>query len=109
MHPGVQPKKDKPEAEEKLFPVLLLKNHCPAGNYEIVGYLKEAVKVKDAGGRWTVIEPQKFIEGEMKPHTSPGVGFPGKIWAGTHIKLPLEEAKRLVTNKAAEQVNAFAA
>jgi hypothetical protein len=45
----------------------------------------------------------------MKPHTSPGVGFPGKIWAGTHIKLPVDEAKRLVAAKAAERVDVIAA
>lgn len=111
MHPGVKPKtteEAKPESE-KLFPVVLLKNHCPAGKYEIIGYLKEAVKVKDAAGNWSVIEPEKFIEGEMKPHTSPGVGFPNKIWAGTHIKLPVEEAKRLVAAKIAERADALAA
>lgn len=96
-------------AEEKLFPVVLLKNHCPSGNYEIIGYLKEAVKVKDAAGNWSVLSPEKFVEGEMKPHTSPGVGFPGKIWAGTHIKLPLSEAKRLVAAKAAERADDLAA
>lgn len=111
MHPGVQPKKDKPEATEgeKLFPVLLLKNHCPAGNYEIVGYQKDEVKVRASTGGWTVVEPARFVEGEMKPHTSPGVGFPGKIWAGTHIKLPIDEAKRLVNAKAAERVDVIAA
>ena len=104
-----EPDSMSPPAPEKLFPVLLLKNHCPAGNYEIVGYLKEAVKVKDAAGAWTVVDPEKFIEGEMKPHTMAGVGFPNKIWAGTHIKLPLEEAKRLVAAKAAERADALAA
>lgn len=94
---------------EKLFPVVLLKNHCPSGNFEIVGYLKDAVKVKDAAGNWTVLEKERFVEGEMKPHTSPGVGFPGKIWAGTHIKLPLDEAKRLVAAKAAERADVIAA
>jgi hypothetical protein len=47
----------------------------PRGTYEIVGYLKEAVKRKDAAGNWKIIEPEEFIEGEMKPHQSPGVGF----------------------------------
>jgi hypothetical protein len=111
MHPGVQPKKteEAKQEAEKLFPVVLLKNHCPSGNYEIIGYLKEAVKVKDAAGHWSVLSPETFVEGEMKPHTSPGVGFPGKIWAGTHIKLPVEEAKRLVAAKAAERVDVIAA
>lgn len=94
---------------EKLFPVVLLKNHCPSGNYEIVGYLKEAVTVKDAAGNWSVLEPERFVEGEMKPYQTPGVGFEGKIWAGTHIKLPLEEARRLVAAKAAERADVIAA
>lgn len=109
MHPGVKPKTDKPDEAEKLFPVKLLKNHCPAGNYEIIGYLKEAVKVRDAAGKWSIIEPEQFIEGEMKPHSSPGVGFPNKVWAETHIKLPIEEAKRLVAAKAAERIDVIAA
>ena len=41
----------------KLFPVKLTKNYVPCGTYEIVGYLKEAVKRKDAAGNWKIIEP----------------------------------------------------
>lgn len=104
----------------KLFPVLLLKNHVPKSDYEIVGYLKEAVKRKDAAGSWKIVEPEEFIEGVMKPHDSPGVGFGAmvmkdgstvnaKIWAGTTIKLPLEEAKFVVAKKIAERADAIAA
>lgn len=104
----------------KLFPVVLNKNYVPTGAYEIVGYLKEAVKRKDAAGNWRVVEPEEFIEGEMKPHNSPGVGFGemvmkdgskvnAKIWAGTTIKLPVDEAKNLVTKKLAERADAIAA
>lgn len=98
-----------PVAEQKLFPVLLQKNYMPTCKYEIVGYLKEAVKRKNAAGTWKIVEPEEFIEGEMKPHNSPGVGFPNKIWAGTTIKVPLEEAKRLISLKAAERADAIAA
>lgn len=99
-----------PEDEDvKLFPVVLSKNYAPSGKYEIIGYLKEAVKQKDASGNWRVIEPEQFVEGVMKPHPSPGVGFPNKIWAGTHIKLPLEEAKSVVSNKIGERADAIAA
>lgn len=104
----------------KLFPVVLTKNYVPAGEYEIVGYLKEAVKAKDAGGTLRVIEPEAFIEGEMKPHQSPGVGFGemvmtdgskvnAKIWAGTTIRLPVEEAKTAVAKKIADRADVIAA
>lgn len=118
MHKGVLPRtKDDPMPSEiaadkqpsKLFPVLLSKNYVPRGEYEIIGYLKEAVKQKDSAGNWRVIEKEEFIEGEMKPHASPGVGYAGKIWAGTHIKLPVDEAKALISRKAAERADAIAA
>jgi hypothetical protein len=107
-------------SSEKMFPVLLTKNYVPKDKYEIVGYLKEAVKAKDAAGNMKIIEPEEFIEGVMKPHTSPGVGFGemimkdgqkvnAKIWAGTHIKIPLEEAKYVVSKKIAERADAISA
>ena len=104
----------------KMFPVVLSKNYVPKGDYEIVGYLKEAVKRKDAAGTWRVVEPEEFIKGEMRPHQTPGVGYGeyidakgnktnAKIWAGTHIKLPIDEAKNLVNKKLAERADAIAA
>jgi hypothetical protein len=98
-----------PTASQKLFPVLLNKNYVPLGAYEIVGYLKEEVKRKNNAGQWVTIEKEEFIEGEMKPHASPGVGYAGKIWAGTHIKLPIDEAKHLVSKKIAERADVIAA
>lgn len=95
--------------EQKLFPVVLTKNYAPSGKFEIVGYLKEAVKRKDAAGNWKIVEKEEFIEGEMRPHPSPGVGYPGKIWAGTHIRLPVDEAKSVVAKKIAERADAIAA
>ena len=97
------------QPSQKLFPVLLIKNYVPVGEYEIIGYLKEAVKQKDAAGNWRVLENEEFVEGVMKPHPSPGVGYPNKIWAGTHIKLPINEAKNLVAKKIAERADAIAA
>jgi hypothetical protein len=97
------------QPSEKMFPVLLTKNYVPSGAYEIVGYLKEAVKRKDAAGSWRVVEPEEFIKGEMKPHTSHGVGFAGKIWAGTQIRLPMDEAKTVIAKKIAERADAIAA
>jgi len=118
MPKGVYERKPKesdmspPEArvtETKMFPVLLSKNYVPRGDYEIVGYIKEAVKRKDAAGTWRIVEPEEFVEGVMKPHQTPGVGYDGKIWAGTHIKLPIEEAKHLVAKKIAERADAISA
>lgn len=122
MHPGVKSKEpDKMSPPEvKMFPVLLTKNYVPKGDYEIVGYLKEAVKVKNAAGQLIISEPEEFIEGVMKPHQSPGVGFAefydrdgkkilnAKIWAGTQIKLPIDEAKALVAKKIAERADVIA-
>lgn len=96
-------------AKQKLFPVVLNKNYAPCGKYEIVGYLKEAVKRKDAAGNWKVIEPEEFIKGEMKPHPSPGVGYPNKIWAGTHVRLPVDEAKGIISRKIADRADDIAA
>ena len=106
--------------KQKLFPVVLTKNYVPRGQYEIIGYLKEAVKRKNAAGTWIVVEPEEFVGGEMKPHQTPGVGFGAmtmadgkqvnaKIWAGTHIRIPLDEAKGLVAKKLAERADDIAA
>jgi hypothetical protein len=98
-----------PQQPSKMFPVLLSKNYQPVGEYEIVGYLKEAVKRKNAAGNWITVEKEEFIEGEMKPHQSPGVGYAGKIWSGTTIKLPVDEAKSVVAKKIAERADAIIA
>jgi len=90
---------DNAVSEQKLFPVVLNKNYVPSGKYEVIGYLKEAVKRKDAAGNWKIIEKEEFVNGAVKPHPSPGVGYAGKIWAGTHIRLPLDEAKAVIAKK----------
>lgn len=94
---------------ETLFPVVLSKNYCPRGKYEIVGYLKPKVQRKNAAGQMIVVEPEKFIEGEMKPAPLPGTGFPNKIWAGTTIRLPVDEAKFVVSKKIGERADVIAA
>lgn len=78
--PGRPPKTAQPEGDtegaeaDKLFPVRLLKNYRPAGRYEIIG--------------------------EMAPAPRPGLDFQHKIWAGTVVALPRDEAVRLVDNVA---------
>lgn len=99
------------EIEQKLFPVILKKNYQPleTTKYEIVGYLKPKVERKDSAGKMLQVEPEKFIEGEMHPPPLPGTGFPNKIWAGTHVKLPVEDAKWLVSKGLAERADVIAA
>lgn len=114
MPKGVYDRKAKEEimttpTEQKLFPVLLNKNYVPRGQFEIIGYLKPAVERKNAAGQMVVVEPAEFKEGEMHPAPHPGVGYPNKIWAGTHIRLPLDEAKGLVEKKIADRADALAA
>lgn len=98
-----------PQPAEKMFPVVLNKNYAPSGRYEIVGWLKPKVERKDSTGRMLTIEPEKFMEGEMHPAPYPGTGFPNKIWAGTTIRLPLEEAKAIVGKKIATRADDLAA
>lgn len=92
---------------EKLFPVKLLKNYRPAGTHEIVGYHRPEKKEKDTTGRMVTIQEAAFIEGEGAPPPFPGVGFDTKIWAETVVKLPIDEAKRLVSKNLASRADAF--
>ncbi len=67
--------------EDGMLPVKLLKHYRPAGEYKVIQ--------------------------EVDTHY-PGVGFPNKLWAGTIVRLPKEEAKDLVmTKKIAERADAF--
>lgn len=97
-----------PEAPQ-MFPVQLKKNYKPRGLFEVVGYLKEKIERKDSAGNKIVVEPERFIEGELKPPPYPGVGYDGKVWAGTHIRLPVDEAKAIIAKKIAERADAIAA
>ena len=91
----------------KLFPVRLLKNYRPAGEYELVGYHRPEKVQKDSAGKTVVVQEAAFMEGEMAPPPFPGVGFDTKIWADTVLKLPVDEAKRLVGKQLAERADAI--
>lgn len=60
----------KVEAAAPMLQVRLLKHYRPKGKYDVVG---------------DPVEP---------PY--PGVGFKHKLWAGTEVKLPADEARALV-------------
>ena len=95
------------QPSEKMFPVKLLKNYRPAGGYELVGYHRPEKVQKDTAGKMVVVQEAAFIEGEMAPPPFPGVGFETKIWADTVLRLPMEEAKRLVGKRLAERADAI--
>ena len=90
------------EAPVKAVAMELLKNYVPHNLMRVIGYKKEAVMRKDAAGRMIEVEPEAFIEGEMKPSVYPGTGFPNKVWAGTVIEVPEAEAKVMRQKRIAE-------
>lgn len=103
-----EPKK-RGRPKEKLFPVKLLKNYHPAGEYEIAGYYKEPITVKDTAGRMHTVDPGGFQHGVAKPPIKPGVGTGVRIWAGTHIRLPAEEAMDVISKRIAERADELSA
>lgn len=78
--------------------VKLLRNYRPASEAEIVGYHKPAVMVRNVSGKEVEVEAAAFIEGEIAPPPQAGVGFADKLWAGTVIRLPTDEAKHVKAN-----------
>lgn len=94
--PNVQSDTAEPVA---MIAMKLERHYQPGGDYQVVGYHKPEVKRKDAAGREIVVSPEEFIEGEMAPPPYPGVGFDGKVWASTVIRLPEEEARRVQKQK----------
>jgi hypothetical protein len=95
------------QPSEKMFPVKLLKNYRPAGKHEVVGYHRPEKTQKDTTGKMVIVQEAAFIEGEMAPPPYPGVGFLTKVWADTVLKLPMEEAKRLVSKNLASRADAL--
>ena len=78
----------------KTLKLELKRHYVPHNLVSIVGYQRPARFVKNAAGEQKEIEPAKFIDGEMYPAIFPGVGFEKKIWAGTVIELPEDEARQ---------------
>lgn len=82
----------------KMIAVRLLRNYNPEGEYEVVGYDRPEIKVKDAGGKPVVIQEAAYIKGEEAPPPTPGVGSGRRVWAGTTIRIPVEEARTVRKN-----------
>jgi hypothetical protein len=107
----------------KTVPVKLLRNYHPEGlvvndadgkpvrdksgnpvrvpNHEVIGYDRPRIEKKDAAGRMIVLDEGGFTreeddQGKLKPMPPavPGTGTLGKLFAGTLVRLPVDEAKR---------------
>ena len=87
----------------KMVTMTLLRNYMPGSDYEVLGYNKEPVQRKNPAGKMVVIEPGGFIAetdeqtGKIMPMPSPtpGTGTPGKLWAGTVLRIGTDEAKAM--------------
>lgn len=88
--------------EPKLIKMELVRHYVPKHGIRIVGHQRPERKAKNAAGQEVVVQEAAFIEGEMKPAAYPGVGFPNKIWAGTVIEVPEDEAREMRAKKIAE-------
>jgi hypothetical protein len=71
--------------------------------FEIIGHRVPAVVRKDASGREFVVQPAEFVAGEGAPPPQAGVGTSGKIWSGTVIRVPQDEARTMRANEIAER------
>jgi hypothetical protein len=87
---------------EKMVAMKLLRNYCPGGRYEIVGWHRPALQRKGPSGQIETTRAAEFIRGEMADPPYPGVGFDGKVWAGTVIKLGETEARAVKDKRIAE-------
>lgn len=98
-----QAAKEAEAAKPKMVAMQLLRNYRPSGDFEIVGHMVPAVTRKDASGREYEVSKAAFVTGEMAPTPQAGVGTTGKIWAGTVIRVPQDEARTMRTNDIAER------
>ncbi len=77
----------------KTVVIKLLRNYRPIGAYEVIGHDQPAILRKNAAGVMAEVTPAAFVKDEPAPPPTPGTGFANKVWAGTLIKLPVDEAK----------------
>lgn len=97
------PRNPNPPPAPSVDAVLLKRHYCPKGEFGVVGHTKPAVVRKVAGGGEVEVEPEAFIKDSMAPAPFPGAAIGGKVWAGTTISLPIDEAKAIVRAGIAER------
>lgn len=83
--------------------VMELKRHYrPVGPYEVVGYWQPEIKRKGTDGKETIIQAKEFVANQPAPSPMPGVANANKVWAGTVIRLGVDEAKTMRANDIAD-------
>lgn len=80
-------------APVKMIAMKLDRHYHPAGSFEVVGHTKPEVRRKNAAGVEVVVEAEEWIPDEPMPAAIAGTGFKDKFWAGTVLRLPVDEAK----------------
>jgi hypothetical protein len=94
----------------KMVTVRLLRNYRPFGdNFEVLGYHKEPIIRKRPDGKFVTVEEGGFVtekddEGNIipAPPALSGTGFADRLNAGTQVRLPIEEARRVRAEKIGE-------
>lgn len=83
----------------KLATITLTRNYRPAGAFEVVGHWLPKVEAKNAQGVVVEIRAAEFVQGEAMPPPQSGVGTHSeKLWAGTTVRLPVDEARTVRRN-----------
>jgi hypothetical protein len=78
----------------KLVTILLKRHYRPMGEYESGGHWTEEQKRKNPAGVVEVVKPSEFVAEEAKPSPMAGVvPHSLKLWAGTVVRLPIDEAR----------------
>lgn len=105
-YPNPKPEPVEPAVEEapvEMAAVLLKRHYRPLGKYVVAGHLQPAIVRKLTGGGEIKVQEEKFVKDEMAPPPFPGAGIAGKVWAGTTLQLPIEEAKAIARAGIAER------
>lgn len=79
--------------KSQMIAMRLERNYRPAGEFEIVGHTRPEIRKKTPAGVEEVVQAEEWMAGQPMPSAIPGAGFANKIWAGTVINLPVDEAK----------------
>jgi len=80
----------------QMVTVNLSRHYRPSGPHEVVGHWRPKVEVKNAAGNMVELSPAEFVAGEPMPPPLAGVGGESvKLWAGTVVRLPKEEARNV--------------
>lgn len=77
----------------KMIAMRLDRHYCPSSSFEVVGHTKPEVKRKNSAGIEVIVEREEWVPNEPMPAAIAGTGFKDKFWAGTVLRLPVDEAK----------------